>query len=288
MNPTPTMPELTAFDAVTQLVAAALYLAIGAAALGQAPRDERTRVFAALGVMHTIAFCIPAGAWFLGVKDPLAFNRIPLTIMLAALSVAAMLMFHFSQVFPLRRPWIRGSGIQLPVAYALTPIVVFMLVRWWPGTPQQVTMKFGLVFLVFGFPLMVLLGLVLPVASIVSFLRTLRETAPGAGKTAAAYGAAPLESSGRGSTWFDTGDGGVANARPAVAGILLSQLAGGALSLLVLGPLHAVAPDSISVTFVALAVWFLGLLTPLAYAAGVWRYNVLAIGQKRSAEVEPD
>ena len=41
-------------------------------------------------------------------------------------------------------------------------------------------MKFGLMFLLFEFPLMVLLGLVLPVASIVSFLRSFRETAPNA------------------------------------------------------------------------------------------------------------
>ncbi|HJR61653.1 MAG TPA: hypothetical protein VJ813_19760 [Vicinamibacterales bacterium] len=256
MNPTPAMPDLTAFDAVTQLTAAAVYLAVGTAALAHAPRDERTRVFCALGVMHAIGFCIPAAAWFLGVKDVLAFNRIPLAVMLAALSVGAVLMFHFSQVFPGRRPWIRSSGMQLPIGYALTPIVAFILVQWWPGDPQQVTMKFGLIFLVFGFPLMVLLGLVLPVASIVSFLRSFRETAP--------------------------------NARPVIAGILLSQLAGGALSLLVLGPLHAVAPESISVTFVALTVWLLGLLTPLAYAAGVWKYNVLAIGQQESAEVQPD
>ena len=36
-------------------------------------------------------------------------------------------------------------------------------------------MQFGLVFLLFGFPLLVLLGVVLPVASIVSLLRSLRE-----------------------------------------------------------------------------------------------------------------
>ena len=256
MNPAPSMPELTAFDAVTQLTAAAVYLAIGAAALAQAPRDERTRVFCTLGLTHAIGFCIPAAAWFLGVKDVLAFDRVPLGIMLAALSVGAILMFHFSQVFPTRRPWIRSAGIQLPIGYALAPVVVFMMVRWWPGTPEQITMKFGLMFLLFGFPLMVLLGLVLPVASIVSFLRSFRETAP--------------------------------NARPVIAGILLSQLAGGALSLLVLGPLHAVAPESFAVTLTALAVWLLGLLTPIAYAAGVWKYNVLAIAPQRSAEVQPD
>jgi len=261
------MPELTAFDAVTQLIAAAVYLAVGAAALAHAPGDERTRVFGALGLMNVIGFCIPAAAYFLGVKDPLAFNRIPLAVMLAALSLGALLMFHFSQVFPARRPWIRGAGLQLPIGYALTPVIVFTLVRWWPATPQQVTALFGLVFIVFGFPLMVLLGLVLPVASIVSFLRSLREATPKPNP-------APGETT--------------PNARPAIGGILLSQLAGGALSLLVIGPMSAVAPDSMALVAASLTVWLLGLLTPLAYAAGIWKYDVLAIGPERSAEVKPD
>jgi hypothetical protein len=276
MNSTPAMPELTAFDAVTQLIAAAVYLAVGTAALAQAPRDERTRVFLAFASMNAIGFCIPAAGWFLGVKDVLAFDRIPLAVMLSALSVAAILLFNFSQIFPKRRPWIRGSGLQLPVAYALTPIVVFMLVRWWPGTAAQVTLKFGLAFLMFGFPLVVLLALVLPVASIVSFLRSLREAGSGP-----VMGSAVVTDDRQNAER-------VPDARPAITGILLSQLAGGALSLLVLGPLQATAPDSRALVVVALMVWCLGLLTPLAFAAGVWKYDVLAIGEERSAEVEPD
>lgn len=256
MNPAPTMPELTALDVVTQLVAATVYLAVGLAALAHAPRDERTRVFAALGVVQAIAFCIPAAAWFLGEEDPLAFNRVPLAVMLSALSVGAILMFHFSQVFPRRRPWIAASGPQLPIAYALTPIVVFTLVNWWPSAPAQATQQFGLVFIVFGFPLMVLLGLVLPIASIVSLLRSLRDAT-----------------------------GGV---RVPLGGIILSQLVGGALSILVLGPLTVAAPESMLVVVVALMVWVMGLLTPLAYAAGIWKYDVLAIGEPGSAEVKPD
>lgn len=269
----PTMPELTAFDAVTQLIAAAVYLSIGGAALAQAPRDERTRVFCALGIAHAIGFSIPAIGWFLGVKDPQALNRIPLGIMLAALSIGALLMFHFSQVFPRRRPWLRGSGLQLPIAYALTGPAVFLLVRWWPLTKDEITAKFGLAFLLFGFPLMVLLGLVLPVASIVSFLRSLREQPPSKPVQApvTTIDATPLP-----------------DARPTIFGILLSQLAGGALGLLVLGPLNAVAPDSFAVTLVALTVWMLGLLTPLAFAAGVWKFRVLEIPIERSAEVQTD
>ena len=273
MNPTPAPPDLTAFDAVTQLVTAAVYLTIGAAGLAQAPRDERTRVFAGLGAAHAVAFCIPAAAYFFGVKDWLAFDRIPLAITLSGLSLGALLMFHFSQVFPSRRPWIRASGLQMPIAYVLTPIAVFLLVRWWPGKPDEITAKFGLAFLVFGFPLMVLLGIILPVASIVSFLRSLRESVPGR----APEPGAP-----------EPGVVAGPNPRPVIMGILLSQIAGGALALLILPPLHAVVPDSPAVTLVAVIVWMLGLLTPAAFAAGIWKYRVLEIAPERSAEVKPE
>ena len=283
MEPLPAMPELTALDATTQLVAAAVYLAVGAAALGQAPRDIRTRVFCAMAVAHAVAFSIPAAAWFFGITDVQAFNRIPLGIVMASLSTGALLMFHFSQVFPQRRAWIRGSGIQLPIGYVITPLAVFLLVRWWALTKPEMTAKFGLAFILFGFPLMVLLGLVLPVASIVSLLRSLRELTV----TKRVHPAIePGESAG----------GPLPNARPTIVGILVSQLAGGAVALLVLGPLNKVAPESLAVTLVALTVWMLGLLTPLAFAAGVWKYRVLEIppdgrgggSRSPSAEVQPD
>lgn len=273
MDPLPVVPQLTAFQAVTQMIAAGVYLSIGAAALAHAPRDERTRVFCALSVAHAVGFTIPAGGWLLGVTSPAAFGRIPLGIMLAALSLAALLMFHFSQVFPRRRPWIRGSGPQLPIAYALTGPAVFLLVRWWPLTKDEVSAKFGLAFLLFGFPLMVLLGLVLPIASIVSFLRSLREQ--------------PLPRVVQGPVG-SADAGALPDARPTIFGILVSQLAGGALGLLVLGPLGRYAPESFAVTLVALTVWMLGLLTPVAYAAGVWKYRALEIPPDRSAEVQPD
>jgi len=283
--PTPTMPEFTTFDVVTQLTAAAVYLSVGLAALAHAPRDERTRVFAAFSVMQTLAIGIMAAGWFLGEEDPLAFNRVPLALVLTALAVGAILMFHFSQVFPRRRPWIVASGPQLPIAYVLTPIVVFILVTWWPSTPAQATPKFGMVFVVFGFPLMVLLGLVLPIASIVSLLHSLREAAPKRIDPRRARHAVGDEAVSDAGTAADRAAGA---ARVPLGGIILSQLAGGALSVLVLGPLTVAAPESMAVGFIAMTVWLLGLLTPAAYAAGVWKYGVLEAAGGGSAEVEPD
>lgn len=244
------MPELTAFDVVTHLISALVYIAVGAAGLAEAPRDVRTRVFAALAMTHAVGFLIPAAAWFLGEKDPLAFSRVPLGLMLSALSVGALLMFHFSQVFPRRRPWIGEAGMQLPIAYTLTPVAVFLLVRWWPASEGSATPAFGLTFVVFGFPLLVLVGLVLPIASVVSLVRSLREASINPPS---------------------------ASARVPLTGILLSQLGGALLSIIVLAPLNALAPESFAVVIVALTVWLFGLITPLAYAAGIWKYGVLEI-----------
>lgn len=256
-----TIIEITAIDAATQLIASAVYLAVAVAAFATAPRDERTRVFMAMALMNGIGASVPTLGWFLGVKDALAYGRIPLAVMLAALSVAALLLFHFSQIFPKKRPWIRGSGAQLPIAYAVMPVAVFLLVRWWPTSPAEVTGRFGLMFLLFGFPLMVLLGFLLPVASIVSFLRSVRDF---------------------------SGTRTVPDPRPSIAGILLSQLAGGAAALLVLAPLQAVAPDSWGLTFATITVALLGILTPVAYAAGIWKYRILEIPLDGSAEVQPE
>jgi hypothetical protein len=189
--------------------------------------------------------------------------------MIGAISLAALLMFHFSQVFPKRRPWIRASGPQLPIAYLLTLPAVFLLVRWWPVTKEAFTPQFGLTFVLFGFPLLVLMGLVLPVASIVSFLRSLREQ--------------PMRTPAQ----MQNGQR-LPDARPTIFGILVSQLVGGALGLLVLGPLSKAAPESFTVTLVAVIVWMLGLLTPFAFAAGVWKYRALEIPLDPSAEVQTE
>jgi len=244
------MPEMTALNAAQQIVAGVLYLAIGAAALGQEPRDRRAHVFFAFAVMNAVAFGIPTFGWFVGETNPLAMNRIPLAIMLSGLAVGALLLFHFCQIFPRRRPWINGSGPQLPIAYVLTPIVIVGLTQLWPDKTMQATLPFQIAFLMFGFPLMVLLGIVLPVAAIISLLRSYRETMTPAG---------------------------VPTARSVLAGILLSQVAGGVLAVVFAPVLTLIAPNSLALTFVTLTIWALGLLTPIAFAAGVWKYRLLEV-----------
>jgi hypothetical protein len=242
------LPQLTALDVAQQLIAALVYLSVGVAALGQAPHDRRTQVFCAFAAITALTFGVTVFAWFVGLQKPIE-NRTFTGTSIALLGVGGLLLFHFSQVFPRRRPWIRGSGIQMPVAYALTPVTVAALARLWPADPAAVTPPFVILFVVFGFPLMVLLGFVLPVGAIVSFARSYQESPAGAAR----------------------------DPRPAIAGILVSQIAGGLLAILLAPVVTRVAPDSIAVKAVTTAVWGLSLLTPVAFAVGVWKHRLLEI-----------
>lgn len=244
------MPGLTASEAAMQMAGILVYIAVGAAALAEAPRDERTRVFAALAVMNGAVLGVPIVFWWLDIRDPMAGGRVPLAAMMGALAVATLALFHFSQVFPNRRPWIRGAGPQLPVAYALAPLVVGLLVRLAPMKGEQASGGFIGLAIAFGFPLLVLNGLVLPIATVVGFIRSFRES--------------PVRD-------------GPPDARPVLAGFLMSMLLGTAVGVLALGPLQALAPESPATALVSLTVWGLGLLMPLAFAAGIWRYRVLDI-----------
>jgi hypothetical protein len=255
------MPALTASEAAMQMVGILVYIAIGAAALAEAPRDERTRVFAALSMMNGAVVGIPIIFWWLDIKDATAGGRAPLAVMMGCLALATLALFHLSQVFPRRRPWIRTSGPQLPAAYALAPLVAGLLVRLAPIKEEQASGAFIALAIAFGFPLIVLNGLVLPIGTVVGFIRSFRESPPRDG--------AP-------------------DARPALAGFLMSMLLGTAVAVLALGPLQALAPESPATTLVSVTVWALGLLMPLAFAAGVWRYRVLDIPPDGSVIVQPD
>ena len=242
-------PTFTAVDGVTQGTAAVVYLVIGVAAWLRAPRDVRTRVFLAFSLANLIVLGVPTFWWIRGLTDPSRLPGAATAAVMAALGVGALLLFHFSLVFPRRRQWIRDAGMQMTIAYGLVPIVIAGLVRFAPETLDKISGPYIAAMLIFGFPLVVLLGFVLPVAAIVSLLRTYREVQD----SQFAYLKTPLEL------------------------ILLSQIAGGTLAILFAPVLAVLAPNSIMGSVLAIAIWALGLLTPGAYALAVFRFNVLAI-----------
>lgn len=242
-------PSFTALDGLTQGTAALCYITIGIAAWLRATGDVRTRVFLGFSTANLVVFGIPTFWWLRGTADPTKLPMAATATVLATLGVGALLLFHFTQVFPRRRPWIKASGLQMTIAYCLVPVAIAGLIRFSPATLDTITVPYVLALIVFGFPLIVLLGFVLPVAAIVSLLRSHREVQ----------------------------QGGLAHLKTPLELILLSQIAGGTLAIVFAPVLAVLAPHSAIQSVLTVAIWAFGLLTPLAYAAAVWKFNVLAV-----------
>jgi hypothetical protein len=139
--------------------------------------------------------------------------------------------------------------MQMPIAYCLAPLTIAGLVRFMPANVKVLTAPYILAVIVFGFPLLVLLGFVIPIAAIVSLFRSHQEIQ----KQGLDRLKLPLEL------------------------ILISQIAGGTLAI-VFAPLAAVlAPQSATQAVLTVMICAFGLLTPLAYAAAVWKFDVLAV-----------
>jgi len=242
-------PAFTAVDGITQGTAALVYLGVGVAAWLRRPTDVRARVFLVFSLSNLIVFGIPTYWWLHGLTDPTKLPAAATAVVSASLGLGALLLFHFAQVFPRRRSWIRQSGMQMEIAYGLVPIVIVGLVWFAPPSLDKITKAYLLAFIVFGFPLLVLLGVVLPVAAIVSLLRSHREVQ----QTPFVYLKSPLEI------------------------ILLSQIAGGTLAILFAPVITVLAPNSTMQSTLTVIIWALGLMTPVAYAIAVFRFNVLAV-----------
>ena len=239
----------TLLDALTQGLAAACYVSVGLAAWLRATGDIRTRVFLAFAFANLMVFGVPTVFWIRGAGDPTKLPAGATAAIMAGLGIGALLLFHFTQVFPRRRPWIRTAGIQMAVAYGVTPLAIAGMVRFAPATPADLRPPYILALIVFGFPLMVLLGIVLPIAAIVSLSRSHREM----------HGS------------------GLLHLKRVLELVLLSQIGGGVLAIVFAPVLTVVAPNSASRLVLTVAIWALGLLTPIAYAAAVWKYDVLSL-----------
>lgn len=258
-----TPPSATAFEAWAGLVAAATYMLVGAAVLASAPRDIRARLFFATAVASVAPYLVPFLIWWRGPASVLAM---PVMIAVAlSLMAGSLTLFHFTQVFPWRRPWLRGHGRWLYAAYAAIPVLVAGLVPVFTGLFAGVVMTGSengagavsagiaeglvLVLLVVVVPAVFLFGVVLPCAAVYSLFKTWRE-AKASGQQAA---------------------------RITTRLILASQMAGGVLAVLIIPLLRVVAPTGTWITIAAVLLVAFSLLMPLAFAAGVWNYRVLEL-----------
>ena len=138
--------------------------------------------------------------------------------------------------------------LQMAVAYCLAPLTIAGLLWFAPESVEGLKPPYVLAMIVFGFPLIVLLGIVLPVTAIVSLARSHRELPTGA-----------------------------IHLRRALELILLSQVAGGMLAAVFAPILAVAAPNSLSQSLLTVIIWALGLLTPVAFAVAVWKGNLLSL-----------
>jgi hypothetical protein len=254
-------PVATTFDAVAAIVSAALYVIVGVAAFARAPRDVRTRVFLATAVAGAPPYLVTVLLWARGSGG--AFTLPVMAIVGLSLMIGSLALFHFTQVFPWRRPWIRGHWRWLLAGYLFVPIAIAVPI--WVFGPfiaemtsistagsgglgaVSVGLSESLVLLVLVLPVLFVLGLVVPFGALFSLYKSWR-----AAKAA-----------------------GVESARITTFGILISQMAGGVLTILIIPLLRFVAPTGPWVAMAATLLFAFGLLMPIAFAAGVWKYRVL-------------
>lgn len=251
MNGALQSPTFTGIDAATQGAAGLLYLIVGVGAWLKSPVDSRTRVFLGVALANALAFAAQAAAWLSGQRELFQLPRAALGALLVGLTVGSLLLFHFCQVFPWRRPWIRRFGGILPPAYGLLLLATVAPVLLVPPLPPDLG-AISPVLLVgafaVGLPLLIVVGVVLPLAAIVSLVKSFRE--------AAAPERRPM--------------------RVPLAWLLVSQIGGGTIGLIFAPVLAVLAPGAAVLTALTMAVWFLGLMTPVGFALAVWKYDLPA------------
>jgi hypothetical protein len=260
-------PSATAFEAIAAIVSATLYLVVGAGALARAPRDVRARVFLAIALASAAPYSVTALIWARG--SGAAFTLPVVVAVGLSLMFGSLTLFHFAQVFPWRRPWIRSHARWLYAGYLAVAIVGVTIaitagaVTWkmagafadleasgsggLGAVSAGISEAAAIVIVLVGLPVLFALGVAVPFAALWSLYKS----------------------------WLAAKSAGVQSARVTTYWILISQMAGGVLTILIIPLLRFVAPTGPWVTIAAVLLYVFGLLMPIAFAAGVWNYRVL-------------
>lgn len=239
------MPSLSWIDAATQAIAGFAYLVVALSTWRRAPGDARARVFLGLAIANVVTFGVPAAAWLAGITDVTALPRGVFLALFVAMSAGSVLLFHFCQVFPWRRPWIERHGRTLAAAYAVAPLATAALVVAAPATVADISYAYLAALVLAGLPLVILLTMVLPVGGIVSLVKSYRDARD------------PVDRP----------------VRAPLAWLLVSQIAGGTIALVFAPVLATVAPGDAARMSLTLVSWALGLLTPIAFAVAMARLS---------------
>jgi hypothetical protein len=242
-------PSATAFDAAASLVSLLVYLGVACAALARAPRDVRARSFLAIAVASAVPYALSPLQWWKGIG---VYSPMVIALASAAFAAGAAALFHFTQVFPQRRPFIARHFLWVALAY-LVPVPVWGL-AWSVGkmfagavttgsgglgaVSPELSAELAIVLLVLVIPALLLVGVLLPVAGLLSLVKSWREAK------------------------FD----GRRRDRSATLWMLVSQLGGGVLAILVLPMLHLIGVGPPWSVMIAALSYGFALLLPLAFA----------------------
>lgn len=248
-------PAATAFDAAASVMLLLLYIGVAVAAIARTPRDARAQLFLALAVTSAAPYALSPLQWLRGAA---AYTPFVIAVTAVSFAVGSVALFHFTQVFPWRRPWIRAHGLWLAAAYVVLPLPV-AFIAWFLGSvlapvangagglgavSAGVTVSLVLLLIIPG---LFLVGLVLPFAGVMSLF----------------------------SSWREARKAADAPARITTLWMLISQMAGGVLAALVAPLLHLVGVNVLWSSVVGALTYACGVLMPLSFAAAVWRYRML-------------
>ena len=251
-------PSATLFDAVASIVSLFAYLTVAIAVLIRWPRDARARVFLAVALTSAVPYILSPLQWW---KGNAAYTPAVIATTAVAFSLGGAALLHFTQIFPMRRPWIRAHAGWLAAAYGVLPVPIAFIA--WFLSSLLVPMDagaggFGAVstdttlslVLLIAIPAIFVVGMVLPFAGVMSLLKSWQEA-----RTAA--------------------DG---PARVTTLWMLISQMGGGVLAVLVLPLLHVIGIGPRWAMVIGALTYAFALLMPAAFAVGVFRYLVLDRG----------
>jgi hypothetical protein len=247
-------PAATAFDAVSSLLAAAVYLLVAFAALAHAPRDPRVRIFLVTAAASAPPYCLTALIWERGAGA--ALSKPVLLIVAVSLMVGSLALLHFAQLFPWRRPWIRAHGRWLTAGYATVAALAILAAFLTPpldngdglGAMSASSAELlVLMVVVVGIPALFLFGLVVPFAGVLSLYKS----------------------------WLAARAHAGAGPRVTTLWMLISQMGGGVLAIVIIPLLRIAAPRGPWVTMAAALLFGCSMLMPAAFAAGIWKLGVL-------------
>jgi hypothetical protein len=237
------------FDAIASAISLMVYLDTALIVLVRRPREAYARVFLVVALTTAVPYAVTFLQWWKGAG---VYTPPVIALITAAFCIGSAALFHFTQVFPWRRPWIRAHGRWLVLVYAV-PVIPVALAAWTLGVVLSAVQSdagsggIGAVsagisealILLAGLPVVFFSGVVLPLAGVLSLVKSWREAKAASDEPA----------------------------RKVTFWMLISQLAGGVLAILVL-PLLRLAgiPPLWSTVFAGFAYAF-ALIMPYAFLA---------------------